>query len=158
MTHSSHRGHVLGRPGRRVPSPPPGRLSRGGCGPSARPRPGGGGGGGGGSFSMSYMLEPIGHRSRCRVTPGRIRDPRRRLRPTVAAVSRHCSRTGCAERAAVTLTYQYGQAQVWLDDLSRERDPHAYDLCARHAGRLTVPQGWLLATAAARRRSPAHRR
>ncbi len=65
-------------------------------------------------------------------------------RPTVAPVSRHCSRTGCAERAAVTLTYQYGQAQVWLDDLSRERDPHAYDLCVRHAGRLTVPQGWLL--------------
>ncbi|HEX4982190.1 MAG TPA: DUF3499 family protein [Ilumatobacteraceae bacterium] len=59
-------------------------------------------------------------------------------------MSRHCSRTGCAERATVTLTYQYGQAQVWLDDLSGERDPHAYDLCARHASRLTVPQGWLL--------------
>jgi hypothetical protein len=42
------------------------------------------------------------------------------------------------------LTYQYGQAQVWLDDLSRDRDPHAYDLCARHAARLTVPQGWRL--------------
>jgi len=65
-------------------------------------------------------------------------------RPTVAAVSRHCSRTGCSERAAVTLTYQYGQAQVWLDDLTHERDPHAYDLCGRHAARLTVPQGWVL--------------
>jgi hypothetical protein len=42
------------------------------------------------------------------------------------------------------LTYQYGQAQVWLDHLSRDRDPHAYDLCGRHAARLTVPQGWLL--------------
>jgi hypothetical protein len=42
------------------------------------------------------------------------------------------------------LTYQYGQAQVWLDDLSHERDPHAYDMCARHASRLTVPQGWVL--------------
>jgi Protein of unknown function (DUF3499) len=77
-----------------------------------------------------------------------VREPRSAIRaeprPTVATVSRHCSRTGCAERATVTLTYQYGQAQVWLDDLSRERDPHAYDLCARHAGRLTVPQGWLL--------------
>lgn len=59
-------------------------------------------------------------------------------------MTRHCSRTGCAERATVTLTYQYGQAQVWLDELHHERDPHAYDLCARHAGRLTVPQGWQL--------------
>ena len=93
---------------------------------------------------MPHMLEPSGTDHGAVVT--HRPDPRSAPtpRPTVAAVSRHCSRTGCAERAAVTLTYQYGQAQVWLDDLSRERDPHAYDLCARHAGRLTVPQGWLL--------------
>jgi hypothetical protein len=42
----------------------------------------------------------------------------------------------------VTLTYQYSHAQVWLDALSVERDPHAYDLCDRHADRLTAPQGW----------------
>jgi hypothetical protein len=42
----------------------------------------------------------------------------------------------------VTLTYHYAQSQVWLDDLSAERDPHAYDLCERHANRLTAPQGW----------------
>ncbi len=42
----------------------------------------------------------------------------------------------------MTLTYQYAQAQVWLDPLHDERDPHAYDLCQRHAGRLTAPQGW----------------
>lgn len=42
----------------------------------------------------------------------------------------------------MTLTYQYAQSQVWLDDLSAERDPHAYDLCERHANRLTAPQGW----------------
>ncbi|MDW3216463.1 MAG: DUF3499 family protein [Ilumatobacteraceae bacterium] len=63
-------------------------------------------------------------------------------RPTVFDVTRQCSRTGCSETAAVTLTYQYAHAQVWLDHLSPERDPHAYDLCARHAGRLTAPQGW----------------
>jgi hypothetical protein len=57
-------------------------------------------------------------------------------------MARQCSRTGCSERAAVTLTYQYSHAQVWLDDLSVERDPHAYDLCDRHADRLTAPQGW----------------
>ena len=59
-------------------------------------------------------------------------------------VVRQCSRTGCAERAAVTLTYHYGRSQVWLDDLAAERDPHAYDLCDRHAERLSVPAGWYL--------------
>lgn len=57
-------------------------------------------------------------------------------------MARHCSRTGCSEGAAVTLTYQYSVAQVWLDDLADERDPHAYDLCDRHADRLTAPRGW----------------
>lgn len=42
----------------------------------------------------------------------------------------------------MTLTYQYAHAQVWLDELTVERDPHAYDLCDRHADRLTAPQGW----------------
>jgi hypothetical protein len=55
---------------------------------------------------------------------------------------RHCSKTGCAEPAIATLSYQYGRAQVWLDDLLAERDPHAYDLCDRHARRLSVPSGW----------------
>lgn len=55
---------------------------------------------------------------------------------------RQCSRPGCAERAVVTLTYEYGRSQVWLDDLSAERDPHAYDLCRRHAANLSVPLGW----------------
>ena len=59
-------------------------------------------------------------------------------------MARQCSKTGCSESAAATLTYQYGHAQVWLDPLHHERDPHAYDLCARHAGRMTTPQGWQL--------------
>jgi hypothetical protein len=42
------------------------------------------------------------------------------------------------------LTYHYGRSQVWLDDLTAERDPHAYDLCARHGARLSVPAGWYL--------------
>lgn len=57
---------------------------------------------------------------------------------------RQCSRTGCSDRAEVTLTYHYGRSQVWLDDLTPERDPHAYDLCGRHAERLSVPSGWYL--------------
>jgi hypothetical protein len=58
--------------------------------------------------------------------------------------TRQCSRTACSEPAAVTLTYHYGRSQVWLDVLSAERDPHAYDLCSSHAGRLSVPAGWTL--------------
>jgi hypothetical protein len=63
-------------------------------------------------------------------------------RPILA--ERQCSRTGCAEPAAVTLSYDYRRSQVWLDDLARERDPHDYDLCERHAGRMSVPHGWHL--------------
>jgi hypothetical protein len=43
------------------------------------------------------------------------------------------------------LTYQYGRSQVWVDDLTAERDPHGYDLCAGHTDRLSVPLGWHLA-------------
>ena len=57
-------------------------------------------------------------------------------------MSRQRSRTGCAESAVVTLSYQYARSIVWLDDLYDERDPHAYDLCHRHTVRLSVPNGW----------------
>jgi hypothetical protein len=33
---------------------------------------------------------------------------------------------------------------AWLDLLHPERDPHAYDLCDRHAARLSPPHGWQL--------------
>jgi hypothetical protein len=57
---------------------------------------------------------------------------------------RQCSRPGCAEPATVTLTYQYANAVVWLEDLHTERNPHNYDLCQRHAANLSVPHGWQL--------------
>lgn len=63
---------------------------------------------------------------------------------TVQEMQRQCSRSGCAEPATATLTYQYRRALVWLDDRSDERDPHAYDLCVRHTARLSVPNGWRL--------------
>jgi len=43
-----------------------------------------------------------------------------------------------------TLEYQYGRAIVWIDHLAAEREPHSYDLCERHAARLSVPNGWHL--------------
>jgi len=66
-------------------------------------------------------------------------------------MSRQCSRTGCAEVAAVTLSYQYARSIVWLDDLIAERDPHNYDLCQRHTDRLSVPNGWRLEDRRSRR-------
>lgn len=67
------------------------------------------------------------------------------------AMNRQCSRTGCAQPASATLTYQYGRAIVWLDDLSPSRDPHHYDLCERHTDRLSVPNGWRLEDRRSRR-------
>lgn len=58
------------------------------------------------------------------------------------AGTRQCSRSGCSAAATTTLTYQYRRSQVWLDDLSAERDPHAYDLCEVHTVTMSVPQGW----------------
>lgn len=60
------------------------------------------------------------------------------------AVTRQCSRQGCASPAVVTLSYEYRSSQVWLDRLSAERDPHGYDLCEQHAATLSVPLGWHL--------------
>ena len=57
-------------------------------------------------------------------------------------MTRQCSRPTCAEAASATLTYQYAKGIVWVDELTTERDPHGYDLCERHAGRLGVPHGW----------------
>ncbi len=61
-------------------------------------------------------------------------------RPILA--ERQCSRTGCSDAAAITLSYHYGQSQVWIDHLHPEREPHMYDMCARHADRMSVPRGW----------------
>ena len=64
---------------------------------------------------------------------------------------RQCSRSGCAERAVVSLTYEYAESRAWLDELPAEREPHGYDLCRRHAAALSVPLGWKLSD---RRDSP----
>ena len=63
----------------------------------------------------------------------------------VAPMRRQCCRPACAEPAVATVTYQYGDQAAWVDPLSVERDPHAYDMCDRHAERLRPPQGWALA-------------
>lgn len=55
---------------------------------------------------------------------------------------RQCSRSACQRAAVATLTYVYGDSTAVLGPLATYAEPHTYDLCAVHAGRLTVPRGW----------------
>ncbi len=56
--------------------------------------------------------------------------------------SRRCSRSGCAQPAAATLTYVYAESMAVVGPLATFSEPHSYDLCEFHAERLTVPRGW----------------
>jgi hypothetical protein len=55
---------------------------------------------------------------------------------------RRCSRSACAAPAVATLTYAYADSTAVLGPLAPFVEPHSYDLCDAHAGRLTVPRGW----------------
>ena len=88
---------------------------------------------------------------------GEIRGETGARHVTSATVSaRHCSRPTCSDVAVVTLTYEYRRSHVWLDHLAGDRDPHAYDLCRRHADDLSVPLGWLLTDRRSARPTMAH--
>lgn len=41
-----------------------------------------------------------------------------------------------------TLTYVYADSMAVLGPLATYADPHCYDLCVEHSGRLTAPRGW----------------
>jgi hypothetical protein len=56
--------------------------------------------------------------------------------------TRRCSRTACTDAAVATLTYAYAESQAVVGPLAAAREPHQYDLCERHAQRLTAPRGW----------------
>lgn len=56
--------------------------------------------------------------------------------------ARRCSRTGCRWPASATLTFGYVERTVWVEDLRPTKERNAYDLCAAHAERTTVPIGW----------------
>ena len=55
---------------------------------------------------------------------------------------RPCSKVACNMDAVATLTYVYADSMAVLGPLSQKPEPHSYDLCAKHAERLSVPQGW----------------
>lgn len=56
---------------------------------------------------------------------------------------RRCVRPGCSVEAAASMRYGYARRTVWIDNLDDSSDPHCFDLCARHADRLSVPVGWV---------------
>jgi hypothetical protein len=56
--------------------------------------------------------------------------------------TRRCSRTGCTNPAVATLTYAYADSTAVVGPLATSSEPHSYDLCERHALRLTAPRGW----------------
>ena len=41
-----------------------------------------------------------------------------------------------------TLTYVYADSTAVLGPLATFAEPHSYDLCEEHSGRLTAPRGW----------------
>ncbi|MCU1353558.1 MAG: hypothetical protein JWM05_2767 [Acidimicrobiales bacterium] len=57
---------------------------------------------------------------------------------------RSCARPACSSPAAVTLSYDYANATVWLERLAPDAHPMTHDMCDRHADRLSVPNGWVL--------------
>ncbi|MFT4299146.1 MAG: DUF3499 domain-containing protein [Aeromicrobium sp.] len=56
--------------------------------------------------------------------------------------ARRCTRAACPHAATATLTYVYADQTAVIGPLATAPEPHTYDLCAEHAGRLSVPQGW----------------
>ena len=58
-------------------------------------------------------------------------------------MQRQCARSGCSAVATATFTFDARQQTVWLDT-PRDGNARAGELCERHAGTLTPPQGWQL--------------
>lgn len=43
-----------------------------------------------------------------------------------------------------TLTFVYADSTAVVGPLATVREPHSWDLCVMHAGRITAPRGWEL--------------
>ncbi|MGB9227647.1 DUF3499 domain-containing protein [Mycobacterium sp.] len=57
-------------------------------------------------------------------------------------VPRRCCRPGCPHYAVATLTFVYSDSTAVVGPLATTREPHSWDLCVGHAGRITAPRGW----------------
>ncbi|MGH3957595.1 DUF3499 domain-containing protein [Mycobacterium sp.] len=59
-------------------------------------------------------------------------------------VPRRCCRPGCPQYAVATLTFVYSDSTAVIGPLATAHEPHSWDLCVDHAGRITAPRGWEL--------------
>ena len=59
-------------------------------------------------------------------------------------VPRRCCRPGCPHYAVATLTFVYSDSTAVVGPLATVSEPHSWDLCVNHAGRITAPRGWEL--------------
>jgi Protein of unknown function (DUF3499) len=59
-------------------------------------------------------------------------------------VPRRCCRPGCPHYAVATLTFVYSDSTAVVGPMATTREPHSWDLCVGHAGRITAPRGWEL--------------
>jgi Protein of unknown function (DUF3499) len=55
---------------------------------------------------------------------------------------RRCCRPGCPHYAVATLTFVYSDSTAVVGPLATVSEPHSWDLCVTHAGRITAPRGW----------------
>jgi hypothetical protein len=53
-------------------------------------------------------------------------------------------RPGCPAPARASLTFRYESREAWIERLTEEPTPEAYDLCSSHAARTQPPHGWQL--------------
>lgn len=63
---------------------------------------------------------------------------------TCVNVPRRCCRPGCPHYAVATLTFVYSDSTAVVGPLATVSEPHSWDLCVMHAGRITAPRGWEL--------------
>jgi len=63
---------------------------------------------------------------------------------SIVNVPRRCCRPGCPHYAVATLTFVYGDSTAVVGPLAIAHEPHSWDLCVSHAGRITAPRGWEL--------------
>ncbi len=61
---------------------------------------------------------------------------------SIVNVPRRCCRPGCPHYAVATLTFVYSDSTAVIGPLATAREPHSWDLCVGHAGRITAPRGW----------------
>ena len=63
---------------------------------------------------------------------------------SIVNAPRRCCRPGCPHYAVATLTFVYSDSTAVVGPLATAREPHSWDLCVGHAGRITAPRGWEL--------------